>query len=248
MNIETLIAIPSPRDLQEIKDSLAKITKYDKLWIKYSPEWVTYPLMRRHFLNHESNNYTHLIIAPDDLLFDQKDIDMLLDDYNHLPDGYDPSTTILSGFCNVDNTDNIKNANVSDEDTSIQPERHKRFYRFMKLERLRRHARQNPDNPLVPVFFSGFPLIVIPRKVVDTIEFRNDSQTGKFDDNGCCVDVMFCYDAHQQGFKILVDSRVDLKHLKYSDTSTSALLQQQNKTKKDYYYYFEYSKEVKVVG
>lgn len=247
MEPNVLIAIPSPRDIDEIKESLEKITKYDKLWIKYSPEWVTYPLMRRHFLHHESNHYTHLIISPDDLIIDQKSVDTLLKDYELIPE-QDRDTTILSGFCNVDTSTHVKEANISDEDTSIEPNRHKRFYRFMKLERLRKYARQNPDNPLIPVFFSGFALIVIPRKVVEQIEFRNDSFTGKFDEDGCCVDVMFCHDVHKKGYKILVDSRVDLQHLKYSDTSTSALLQQQNKTKNDYYYYFEYSKEIRIVG
>ena len=203
--------------------------------------------MRHQFLNHPSQHYTHLIIAPDDLLIeDPNSINILLDDFDNLSPPYIPEETIISGFCNVDNTDNIKNANVSDEDTSIEVERHKRFYRFMKLERLRRHARQHPDNPLIPVYFAGFPLMVIPRNVVENIEFRNDSVTGEFDSNGCCVDVTFCHDAIEKGYKILVDSRIDLKHLKHNDVATNELIQKAAKTTKDHYHYFEYSKEIKV--
>jgi hypothetical protein len=79
---------------------------------------------------------------------------------------------------------------------------------------------------LIKVRFAGFPLFVIPRKIVEQIPFRNDSPTGEFDTCGCCVDVMFCNDALDNGYKIYVDCRVGLDHLKISDHDTSTSLRE----------------------
>jgi hypothetical protein len=95
--LNPLIKIPSPRDLPTIKEALDKITEYDKLWVKYSPEHITYPIIRNEFLKHP-NNYTHLVICPDDLLIDDpKKLYMLLEDSQELG-----NQTIVSGYCNVD--------------------------------------------------------------------------------------------------------------------------------------------------
>jgi hypothetical protein len=256
-NFNPLIAIPSPRDIAAVKEALDSIQIYDKLWIKYSPEHITYPLMRHQFLNHKSQHYTHLVICPDDLLIHRTDLDILFYDYeNVLETEEERQNTILSGYCNVDTSNYSKYANVTRFD--VDPDRSKRSdYKWISLKEMEKieqdaatSAQKNKFHRdyLIDVKFAGFPLFIIPRNIIENIEFRNDSHTGKFDDQGCCVDVMFCHDVIKKGYKILVDCRVQLEHLKYSDISTSALLQKQAKTPDDYYYYFEYSKEIKVIG
>jgi hypothetical protein len=240
LNLNPLIAIPSPRDLPEIIRSLDTITKYDKLWIKYSPEHITYPIMRDKFLNHPSQHYTHLVIWPDDLLIDDKSkLEMLLEDSEKLGE-----KAIVCGYCNVDTSENAKYANVTEYNVSTI--RHQRSYKWFTLEELKQKSLQ--QNPLLKTPFAGFPLMVIPRAAIEQVEFRNDSFTGKFDENGCCVDVMFCSDALKKGFEIYVDTRVRLQHLKQNDEATSTLLQKMPRGPNDYHHYFEYSDEIKVVG
>ncbi len=232
MNPFPLICVPSPRDIPIIKKALHSIEEYDKLWIKYSPEHISYPIMRNEFLKNDHRKYTHLVICPDDLLIDDKNkLKLLLDDAQKLGD-----KAILSGYCNVDTTDNAIYANVTQYDVSS--ERPDRTYEWLTLEEL---ESRNKSNFLIEVKFSGFALMVIPRSAVEQIPFRNDSSSGKFDNNGCCVDVMFCNDALKKGYKLFVDTRVRLQHLKYNETSTAALIKQQAKTAKDYHYYYDYS-------
>ena len=234
MYINPLIALPSPRDFQTIKDALDKIQEYDKLWIKYSPEHVTYPIIREQFL--KNKQYTHLVICPDDLLIDDKNkLELLFKDYESFPlDQRDK--IILSGYCNVDTSENSKYANVTQYDVSNT--RQGRTYQWFTLEEL---EGKTEDDFLIPVQFAGFPLMVIPRSAIEQIPFKNDSFTGIFDGNGCCVDVMFCNDAIAKGYSIFVDSRVRLYHLKYNDTVTCDLIQKAAKTEKDYTYYYEYA-------
>lgn len=230
--MEPLITIPSPRDIPIVKEALDKITEYDKLWIKYSPEHITYPIIRGEIL--KNPRYTHLVICPDDLLIDDKNkLETLFKDYEAFEN---PDKIILSGYCNVDTSENSKYANVTQY--HVSNERAGREYRWFTLQQLEENSKYG--NFLIEVQFSGFALMVIPRQAIEEIRFRNDSWTGNFDSNGCCIDIMFCNDVIQRGYKIYVDSRVRLQHLKHSDQNTSKLLQQNPKFENDYRFYYEY--------
>jgi hypothetical protein len=193
--------------------------------------------MRPELLNHPQ--YTHLLISPDDLLIDDNNkLELLLKDYESFPSDK-RDKIIMSGYCNVDTSENSKYANVTQ--FTVPTKRQERIsYKWYTLDDLQQKSFQ--ENPLIKVAFSGFPLIVIPRLAMEQIEFRNDSFTGKFDSNGCCVDVMFCNDAIEKGFEIYVDTRVRFEHLKFSDQYTSEMLQRHPKFEKDYIYYYEYKK------
>ena len=226
-----LIALPSPRDFLTVKEALDRIQEHDKLWVKYSPEHLTYPIIREQFL--KNKQYTHLVICPDDLLIDDKNkLQTLFNDYELFPEE-ERDKIILSGYCNVDTSENSKYANITQYDVSNT--RQDRTYRWFTLEELENKT----DNFLIPVMFAGFPLMIIPRSAIEQIPFRNDSSTGNFDELGCCVDVMFCNDAIAKGYRIYVDSRVRLYHLKYNDTVSCAMIREQAKTEKDYKYYYE---------
>lgn len=234
--MKPLIALPSPRDLPIVLEALDKITEYDKLWVKYSPEHITYPIIREQFLKNK-NKYTHLVICPDDLLIDDKNkLELLLQDYESFP-FEDPDKIIMSGYCNVDTSDNSKYANITT--TEVSNARHGRVYQWLTLQQL---ESKTGEHYLIEVKFAGFPLMVIPRSAIEQIPFRNDSSTGQFDALGCCVDIMFCNDAISKGYKIFVDTRVRLQHLKYSDIYTGQLLQNHPKTENDWKFYYEYKK------
>lgn len=258
-----LIALPSPRDIPEIKAAMDTITEYDKLWVKYAPEHIVYPIIRDQFLNHKTQHYTHLVICPDDLLIDdKKKLQMLLDNYDKcLISPEERDKTIFTGYCNVDHSYNAKYANLTKSEV-VANVRKDREYHWLTLDELE-HIRQVQDNfnlygnnnndyikrYLISVKFAGFPLMVIPRKAIEEIPFRNDSQTGKFDECGCCVDVMFCHDALKKGYKIYADVRVRLNHMKLNDEATGKLLAEtaQRSSHKGFHYYIEYSKDIKVL-
>ena len=232
MTINPLIVIPSPRDLPLVLEALNKITEYDKLWVKYSPEYVTYPIIRDEFLKDENKHYTHLVICPDDLLIDDKaKLELLLEDSEMLDNEF-----VISGYCNVDISENSKYANVTEYE--VTNERHQRTYKWFTLDELE----SKTSDFLIEVKFSGFALMVIPRSAIEQVPFRNDSFTGMFDGFGCCTDVLFCNDAISKGYKIFVDSRVRLQHLKQSDQNTSELIQNNPKMENDWKFYYEFKK------
>lgn len=226
-----LIAIPSPRTIPEVVQALGQVNKdYDLLWLKDMPEYMAYQIMRKQFLDHHEN-YTHLVICPDDLLIEKDKLQILFDDYDKCLDPSERYNTVMSGYCNVDHGENAQYANITID--PVSPFRNGRTYNWKTLYELKHYKQIRDQYPkvndhkkkyLINVKFAGFPLFVIPRKLVEQIPFRNDSPTGEFDSCGCCVDVMFCYDAHQKGYEIYVDSRVGLNHLKISDQETSKSL------------------------
>src|SRR5215216_1474434 len=151
MIINPLIVIPSPRDLPLVKDALDKITEYDKLWVKYSPEYITYPRIRLEFLKNRYK-YTHLVICPDDLLIDDKaKLELLFKDYESFPE-HELDKIIMSGYCNVNTSENSKYANVTQYD--VTNERHGRTYQWFTLQELENKT----SDFLIPVKFSGFAL------------------------------------------------------------------------------------------
>ena len=246
--IKPLIALPSVRDLSEVKQAVKNIKNIDKLWIKYTPSPVAYPLMRSEFLAHP-NNYTHLIVLPDDLVVEPDKLECLLNDYETALSSTEDEkdTTILTGYCNVDVKANNDKANICTE--TVLPNRNGRRYNWVLMDHLRTlknvidRNEENNDNDsdnnsqttdrdyLIPIKFAGFPLCIIPRKIVEQIPFRDDS-SAQYRQTGVCYDVMFCHDALEKGFQLMTDIRVDLKHLRYTKES-DVQLQLQRMREKD---------------
>lgn len=86
--MKPLIFIPSPRNLPKFNECISKVKKYDKLWVKYWEQTQAYMIARNWFLNDEE--YTHLVIFPDDMIGFEHQIDLLLK--YRLP--------VVSGWCN----------------------------------------------------------------------------------------------------------------------------------------------------
>ncbi len=214
--MKPLIVIPSPRDLDRVKLAIDLLPS-DKLWIKYYTEIGAYTLMQKEFLK---SDYTHIILIPDDLVVTPDTYDMFIRDLEEFPDD------IVSGYCNVDTRALQGYANVSIY--PVQRERQGRTYTWLTLagihEESRMYRLQTPDKHrtlpeyMIDVTFAGFPLFGIPRKILEKINFVNDSPTG-YTTDGCCVDVTFCYDVRAAGYRILCDTRLRTAHLKIDDTA-----------------------------
>jgi len=197
LKVIPLLAIPSPRDLVQFHQAIEKVTDIDKLWIKYCPSPITYPTIRKEFLSNKSNQkYTHLIICPDDLVIDRQKLQYLIDDYQNLLSKEEQDTTIISGFCNVDDSDHSHEANICME--YVTPRRQGRRYNWVKMtsidaikgqiERARLDksgledrmqagqetiTHEDDINPnefnkqfLLNVKFAGFGMIMIPRAIL----------------------------------------------------------------------------------
>lgn len=205
--IEPLLFCPSPRDLPEFYDSFNKIKKYDKYFVRYTkPETKAYDIGRDIFL--ANKKYTHFVICPDDLIIKQEHVDKLVEDLIIL----DFKDSCIGGFCNLNITDKKEISNICIERVNIDPYPNRR-YSFVTLQFLREMA---IHKKFIEVGFSGFPLFAIPRHIVERIEFRNDSWDG-WQDCGCCLDVMFCHDVWENGFKVLCDLSLELHHMKIDD-------------------------------
>jgi len=205
--MKPLVFIPSPRDIHEFLECADKI-KLDKYWVKYyRPEILAYQELRRFFL--ERIEYTHLIILPDDLIVSANDVNTLI---GHVTKN--PELQIVSGFCNIDTTDLKDYANICIE---LVSDKRPRDYYWKTFSEFDKYCQENKNEQgLIKAKFSGFPLMIIARQVIENIEFRNDSMSGISED-GCCIDVTFCYDAHLKGYDIYVDPSLRLYHMKIAD-------------------------------
>lgn len=212
-SIEPLLFVPSPRDLPEFYEEFNKIHNYDKYFVRYTkPEVLVYDIGRDVFLEHKE--YTHFVICPDDLLIKQEHVDILYNDLILLEVLGLVENTCIGGFCNINVTDKKDISNICIDRVNIDPYPNRK-YSFATLKELRdlRNIQRYKE-----VGFSGFPLLAIPRSILEKIEFRNDSHDG-WEDYGCCLDVMFCHDVYELGpeYKILCDLQLEMQHMKIDD-------------------------------
>lgn len=206
--IEPLLFCPSPRDIPEFYDSFNKIKKYDKYFVRYTkPEIKAYDIGRDIFL--ENKQYTHFVICPDDLIIKQEHVDKLIQDISSIADS---DNCCIGGFCNLNISDKKEISNICIDRVNIDPYPNRR-YNFVTLQFLRE---MSIHKKFIEVGFSGFPLLAIPRQILEKIEFRNDAPAG-WEDYGCCLDVMFSHDVWENKFRLLCDLSLELHHMKLDD-------------------------------
>ena len=194
-----LIAIPSPRDIEQFAEATAKITKYDKYWVKYYYEQEAYDEIRRYFLEH--GEYTHLAILADDLIIKEQDVDRLFAMRGNCP--------VICGVAMVNRErsfDGLLSIGTVDVPSII---RSGRTYNLMNMAKYDSYGQLKP---IIQVMYQGFPLPIIRRDVVEAIRFRDDREPNHRE-RGCCLDLMFSYDCAQQGIPMYCDLNVFMDHL-----------------------------------
>ncbi len=203
--INPLLVSPSPRDIREVYEAL-KETGYDRLYAKYYPEKTAYNLLRDYFLDHEE--YTHLVICPDDLIIKTNDIAHLV----HILEKHD--FPVLSGVCNVDNGANKDLLNITfnlPHPRRMVPERKQvgwRHYHWV-------HKDQKFQTELLPFLFSGFAAMFIRRDVVKRYKFTADATQNSTPSLITeAIDVMFANVCAIEGIPQMVDTAVRMEHLK----------------------------------
>lgn len=190
-----LLFLPSPRDIEQVKDAVSKL-KIDKLWVKYYPQEEAYDVARERFLN--SEDYTHLIIHPDDMISTQANLDQLLRDLEQWPD------IVISGWCNNTAGSTIDvDSNISTTHLPPNPPNNGTYdsYHWNPISDLLAW-----HDMVIPVRHQGFALTAIPRKVSIIIPFRASA--------GCCMDSCLSLDLAEKKIEQFVDTRIRTTHLK----------------------------------
>ncbi len=210
MKIEPLIGIPSPRNHPLFLDALKKLDFVDRLWAKFFiPEKHAYDLLRNYFLANEQ--YTHLVILPDDLIVTPEQLKSLIDtvenNYNKYP--------VFSGVANMDNTLNRDVFAVSFDVIHILRDRRK--YSLITRDIINELVK---DGKPVKVNWAGFPCMFLRRDVVEKFEFNSDGIADHDSNgfNGCCTDTVACFYYYICDIPIYVDPSIQMLHLKINDS------------------------------
>jgi len=195
--LKILLGRGSPRSNIEAVEHWNQFLPCDKIIPRFVTEFKAYKMMRDYFLRH--TEYTHLVLATDDIVVHPKHVDMLIDDLE-LHD-----YPVLSGMMNVETTD-TQNVNLAME--LPLKDRRLRAYTWMKRDEL-------PDEQFFRVAFSGFPLMAIHRDLINQYTFLADRVfEGQPPDRGASLDLVFCYWCQKNGIPIMVDQTIDMKHLR----------------------------------
>jgi len=150
----------------------------------------------------EHEEYTHLVLATDDIVVHPKHIDQLIEDLenNDYP--------VLSGIMNVEQIDQ-KYVNIS-MSLPIKDRKH-RQYKWITRPEL------EPMDDIFQVAFAGFALTAIRRDVVSKIMFDADRVfEGKEPHRGASLDTVFCWYCKERNIPIMVDQLILMKHLRSS--------------------------------
>jgi hypothetical protein len=217
--IKPLIFIPSPRNIEPFNNAAAQL-HIDKLWVKYYPEIEAYQHARDYFLKHREE-YTHLIILPDDLIVTEPDLYVLMFDINRKH--YD----VISGWCRNTirqmytyqghpETEETAASNVSYILPPYPPAQGTYDqYQFIPISDINRIRNDKAQNDIVQVKYAGFAPTIISRQVIEQIPFRIES---------CCVDSCFAHDLYKAGIAQYCDLCVKSTHLELRQREPPNLL------------------------
>jgi hypothetical protein len=201
--LNPLVCILQPRDIPEFTKAVKTHLPFvDKLWIKYYDAVQAYEIMRKTFLLR--NEYSYLAILPDDLIVTREQYIMLYNDL--VANDY----TVLSGWCNLDTTEeHNKLSNICIDTLPPTPPHASTLDKFKFADVFELDDLQKEGWRIIPVKFAGFPLTFIRRDVVAKVPFR--------DDFGCCHDSTFALDLEEKGIEQFVDLRIAMTHLKLKE-------------------------------
>lgn len=192
--------MPSPRDIPQVLEAWKKLD-HDQLHVKYHKEYDAYKKIRDFFLEH--SEYTHLAICPDDLVITPKDLEILAKDLQ----GF--NFPVLSGICNVGlNPEALDYLAVITTDHPLpSKDSERRHFEWAKESDL--------EFTITRVNFSGFPLFIIRRDIVERFEFDSQGKIeGKEPNSVGNLDVIFAWNCHENKIPIFVDKRAKMLHLR----------------------------------
>ena len=200
--VNLLLFRGSPRSNIENVEMWNEKLPCDKLIVRFVSEYKAYTRARQEFLDHPE--YTHFVIATDDIVVLPKHIEKLQKDL----EAHD--FPVLSGYMNVNQNDT--------QDMNIC------WKIGMKLRTLRRYewikARDIPNEEFISVEFAGFGLTAIRRDIVQAYPiFAADKVFhGEPPHRGASLDFVFCWHCKENEIGVIVDTGIKMKHLRTSGT------------------------------
>jgi hypothetical protein len=159
MGINPLLFAPSVRNIPEVIESWNKIP-YDKYIVKMKPEPEAYKDGRDYFLDHEE--YTHIVICPDDLVIDYDSFMMLVNDTEEYE---------LSNISGVANIDENQPELYATKRLGVAPTLKHKSAHFTKQEL------DALDDEIMEVSFTGFGCQFIERELVKKLSFSGLNNT-----------------------------------------------------------------------
>lgn len=194
--INPLICIPSPRNIQVVKEALDEIKDYDKLWMKENfNELEAYQVLRNYFL--ENKEYTHLVIMPDDLFLN---LDAF---YKLIHDLQKRDYPVLSGICNL--TCEKFNSYNTDIVVDYNHQAGREWLMMNEIPNVEHYPQTDKHKGIKKVAFAGFPLTFIRRDIVEKIPFNS---------RGLGIDSHFSVDCLREKVDQYVDFDARSIHLK----------------------------------
>lgn len=203
--MKILHVIPSPRaNISKVLEHQEKLS-WDRFIPYFLKEVDAYNVSRDFFLSHPE--YTHLAVGTDDIVVKQEHLDQLEKDLE------ENDYQVLTGTMNV-YQDDISLLNITMK--AVSPKWYNREYHWITADEI---PNLTKENPIIQVKFSGFPLMVIRRDIVEQIPFYSDSMYNEvsYKDSGS-LDVQFCFNALRLDVAMFADTRVFMTHLRTSGT------------------------------
>lgn len=206
--MKLLISVTKGRNIDEFDNAVINyLHDYDQYWVCYYTQHEARHIIKEYFEAHEE--YTHLVILPDDLVVNQQAIDMLLSNLS------EKDYAVLVGCCNVDTAANRDKLNVSLY--PINPHRVENStykYEFITIFDTHLFARPQPSR----VFYQGDAFLILRRDIVKQLTFDTDYKLNEIEpEQGCCNDVVMSYELNQLQIPIYCNLKAVFKHLKISD-------------------------------
>jgi len=186
--------MPSPRNISDVKKWWPKLP-YDKFIVEKKLQLPAYTDAKNYFLDHEE--YTHLVVCPDDLEVTPTNLEILLNDVKC--SGY----RTIAGICNIDESqpDTYAIQPLGTDLTSDHPQVDKGSW-YMKNEKP-----ILPDVKILQVGHCGFSCQFIERELLEKVKWRGASNGGNAN-----FDWQFSKDCHELNIPIFVDTTVKLWH------------------------------------
>lgn len=211
--MKLLICITKAHNITEFDNAVNEcLSSYDKLWVCYYNSYEARQIIKDYFLKYDE--YTHLVILPDDMIVNQSAIDLLI---NNLEDGQ--NYQVLVGCCNVDNKENRDKLNVSLQ--VIHPKRvdGTYYYNFITVFDTHLIGRPQPTR----VYYQGDAFLILRRDVVDKLSFDTDYKLNEIEPwEGCCNDVVMSWELSELGIPIYCNLKARFQHLKLNDLENYA--------------------------
>ena len=188
-----LIFVPSIRTIKKVWESIDKLP-YDKFIVKNHLETTAYQLGHNFFLKHDE--YTHIVICPDDLVIDTVNFDMLKSDI--IKHGFNN----LSGVCVVDEI-NVDDSNVM---YACVPKGADWHEWFRKVKTRNRH--QLLPKTIFQAGFTGYACQFINRELAGKLSF-----TGALDNKKTALDRQMAIEMNELNIPMMVQPNAIFRHM-----------------------------------